>query len=145
MIKPISFAGKAYFLDNVLKTIPQDHKRRIERYAEKCEENTNVVVIGTKKDTVYEYDGVTYGNNNISYITNTRQYRLQTPKGSRTVPAEHVKISEVSVPVYNAYIIYDFNTENVRLAHYFKEFDFRPGAKSKLIGCNYREHDDIQF
>ena len=145
MIKPVSFSGKAYFFDNVLKTIPQDHKKKIEKYAEKCDENTNVVVIGTKKENMYEYNGLTYKEKDVTYISNEHRYRLKTDLGFRTVSSDQVKISEVPVPVYNAYLVYDFNTENVRLPHYSKEFDFRPDAKSKILGCNLREHDDISF
>ena len=145
MIKPVSFSGKAYFFDDVLKTIPQEHKRRIEKYAEKCDENTNVVVIGNKKETLYEYNGLTYDENNVTYIANEHQYRIKTDKGFRTVSSDRIKMSQIPVPVYNAYIVYDFNTENVRLPHYSKEFDFRHGAKSKILGCNYKEHNDMPF
>lgn len=145
MITPVSFTGKAYFFDNALKTMSADQKRRIENYAKKCDENTNVVVIGSKKEPMYEYNGVTYENESVTYNTSEHKYRIDTGKGLKTVTSEQVKISQVSIPVYNAYIVYDFNMDNVRLPHYMKEFDFRPGAKSTIIGCNYKEHSDMSY
>jgi len=146
MIRPVSFTGKAYFLDGALTHMTGWQKKRIEDYAKKCDDKTSVVVIGNKKETHYEYQGEDYDNRHVTYNTDEGNYRLKTAKGIKYVSKDEIKISDIPVPVFNAYIIYDFNTENIKLPHYTKEFDFRYGNHpSTIFGCNYREYKDIPY
>ena len=146
MIKPVSFMGKAYFLDGALANMTDLQKKRIENYAKKCDDSTSVVVIGNKTETHYEYQGEDYDSHYVSYYSNDEKYKIKTAKGTKFVEKDELKISEIPIPVFNAYIIYDFNTANVKLPHYTKEFDFRPGKHpSSIFGCNYKEYKDIPY
>ena len=45
--EPLQYVtGKAYFLDNIEKSIKPEHKTRIQNYAQKLDEDTDVVVFG---------------------------------------------------------------------------------------------------
>ena len=60
MIRNISFTGKAYFLDSVKDNISKSHKTRIEEYAKKLDEDSDVIVIGQQEEFEYEYKGKSY-------------------------------------------------------------------------------------
>ena len=148
MISPINFTGRAYFLDDALKTMTPEQKQRIEAYAQKKNEDTDVVVIGAEKESLYEYKGKTYTKNDVDTAWNShgrKEYKIDTPKGDIRVPFYEMNIKTRPLPVYNAYIIHDYNRENVKIPHDTKRFDFREGAKSTLQDSSLRTYDDIEF
>ena len=66
MIRPISFTGKAYFLDSASKALTDEQRQRIETYANKKGKYIDVVVLGAQKEDSYEYGGKKYAKKDIS-------------------------------------------------------------------------------
>ena len=93
MIKSVSFAGKAYFLGDVATTMTPEQKNRIEMYAQKQSEDTDVVVIGQEMDTIFEYQGKQYDGSSISLnLDDDICYDIKTDEGKKTVATSEVKI-----------------------------------------------------
>lgn len=146
MIKNVSFAGKAYFLGDISKTMTPEQKKRIEVYAQKQSEDTDVVVIGQETDTIFEYQGKKYDSFAISLnLDDDICYDIKTEQGKKTVPISEVKTTEIPLSVWNAYIFHGYNKGDIKLIPERKQFDFTDGAKSTIIMPNGRRDKDISF
>ena len=146
MIKPINFAGKAYFSENVKKTIDPVHKKRIEAYASKKPSDVDVFVMGHHVDYLYKINGVNYTAEQCRLIEEDKQLKIEvdTPKGKVAVaPSELTEIKKPST-VYNAYVINGMQKSNLKYVPDRKQFCFSP-YKSTIIDANGREHEDIDF
>ena len=146
MIKPINFTGKAYFLDSATKALTDNQKQRIETYATKKGKYIDVVVLGPQKEDSYEYDGETYTKKDVSLdLKDDIQYKIKTQNGIKKVDPKEVKITSKQVPVFNAYIIYSANKENLNLPPDKKEFDFTGASESTIIDHHGSFVPDIDF
>lgn len=148
----IAFTGKAYFLDCVFSDTPlrEEQKERIERYAAKLDDNTDVVVIGCEKEPVYEYQGKTYNQHAISNATAPSdtfiKYKLKTDKGAIIVKSDEIKRKMKKLPVYNAYIINGKDKDDAYAIPMRKKFDFRYGSPdSTVIDSMNIEYKDIAY
>ena len=94
MIKNISFTGKAYFLDAVKEKISTPHKTRIEQYAKKLDEDSDVIVIGQQQEFEYEYNGKRYSQSQIGINLGKEDYSYVLREENKiiTVPSSDVKI-----------------------------------------------------
>lgn len=146
MIRPISFTGKAYFLDSAAKALTDEQRQRIETYANKKGKYIDVVVLGAQKEDSYEYGGKKYAKKDISLdLDNGIQYKIKTQDGIKKVDPEEVKITSKPTSVFNAYIIYAANKENINLPPDKKEFDFTGASESTIIDHHGRHVPDIDF
>lgn len=144
MINKISFTGKAYFLDGVRKTIAPEHKKRIENYAKKLDENEDVVVFGQEVKRNYVYQGEVYSRNQVFADLNDNDmgYRIETPNGTIKASLKDVGLEKTLLPIYNSYIIAGHNKEDMNYAPYRKRFDFTEGAKNVLIRPDNKVEED---
>ena len=147
MIKNISFLGKAYFLDDVSKNISKSHKTRIENYAKKLDEDSDVIVIGQQEEFEYEYNGKKYPQSAIGVNLGKERfsYTLRDNGKIINVPSDEVKINATNPPIYNAYIVHAYDKASIMTIPEKKQFDFRPNAKSTLIEATGRIIKDIEY
>ena len=146
MIKNVSFAGKAYFLGDTAKTMTPEQKKRIEVYAQKQNDDTDVVVIGQEMDTAFEYQGKKYDKSLVSTnLDNGIGFNIKTEEGTKFVPVNEIKMINIPLQVWNAYIFHDYNKTDIRLSPDRKQFDFTDGAKSTIIMPDNRKYTDTNF
>ena len=147
MIKNISFSGKAYFLDEVAKNISKAHKTRIEEYAKKLDEDSDVIVIGQQEEFEYEYEGKKYPQGAIGVNLGKENYTYTLRDAGKVinVPSSEVKINAKHPPLYNAYIVHTYDKASIVTIPEKKQFDFRPNAKSTLIEATGRRVPDIEY
>ena len=148
MISKISFAGKAYFLDNVKKTITPEHKKRIENYAKKLDESEDVVVFGQEARRDYVYQGKIYNRSQVKADLNDNDmsYKIETPDGVVKASLKEVGIEKTLLPIYNAYIIAPHNKEDMSYAPNRKHFDFTEKTENVLIRPDNRiEEDTVKY
>ena len=148
MINKISFTGKAYFLDNVKKTIAPEHKKRIENYAKKLDESEDVVVFGQEARRDYVYQGKVYARNQVraDLNDNDMSYKIETPNGVIKASLKEVGLEKTLLPIYNAYIIAPHNKEDMSYMPNRKCFDFTEKAENVLIRPDNRvEKDTIEY
>lgn len=144
MISKISFTGKAYFLDNVKKTIAPEHKKRIENYAKRLDDSEDVVVFGQEAKRDYVYQGKIYTRSQVSadLDNDNMGYKIETPNGTIKAPLKEVGLEKTLLPIYNAYIIASHNKENMNYAPNRKRFDFTDNAENVLIRPDNRVEED---
>ena len=147
MIRNISFTGKAYFLDNVKDNISKSHKTRIEEYAKKLDEDSDVIVIGQQEEFEYEYKGKKYPQNAIGVNLGKENFSYSIRDNGKiiNVPSNEVKINAKHPPLYNAYIVHAYDKASIATIPEKKQFDFRPNAKSTLIEATGRTISDIEY
>ena len=148
MINKIGFTGKAYFLDNVSKKINPEHKKRIENYAHRLCNDTDVVVFGQEKEEKYIYQGTVYSKDKVALDIDSDEIKLKisTQKGIEKVPTSEVECRKTPIPIYNAYILEDYNKEDIDIMPYRKQFDFTKNTTNTLIRPNNGlEEDDIDY
>lgn len=134
-MKNISFAGKAYFLDDVAKEITPARKARIEEYAKKLDKDTDVIVFGQQEEYVYEYNGKTYSQSQIGLNLVDEDFPYVLRDGNQTIQldSDKVKTKSKKIPVFNAYIVHSYDKSSILSIPDKKQFDFRPDAKSTVI------------
>ena len=149
-VSPVSFLGQAIFSRRALKTISPECKQRIENYAAKRPDDTDVFVIGQKIEKGIVYQGEFYNENQYSvekdvFRRGAAYYSVAQPDGSKikVYPEETKNISR-EVPVYIAYLFYDASCSTLDYPVVSKEFDFRPGEPS-LIKIGDRLYVDDEF
>ncbi len=129
MINKISFMGQARFLDGATKTIKPAHKERIENYAKALGKDGDVVIVGTQTEKIYVYNGKMYGENAVSTSCDEDGFKckIKTRDGEKIADPSEVKMLTKRLPVYNGYIFYSPNKENLNFMPDRIEFDFRGG------------------
>ena len=146
MIKPINFTGKAYFSENVKKTIDPVHKKRIEAYASKKPSDVDVFVMGHHVDYFYEINGVNYTAEQCKLVEKDNQLKIEVDTEDGKIAVAPSELKEIRKPsnTYNAYIINGMQKSNIKYMPDKKQFCFSP-YKSTIIYSDGREHEDIDF
>lgn len=147
-INKISFTGKAYFLDNIEKSIKPEHKTRIQNYAQKLDEDTDVVVFGQEIEQSFIYKGRAYSRKDISadWGDDDIKLKIKTPNGVEKVGINEVANNISYIPIYNAFVLSKHNKENMGIPPYRKQFDFTKEARNTIIRPDSKiEPDDIEY
>ena len=147
-IDKINFTGKAYFFDNVNNAIKPEHKKRIEDYAKKLDEDTDVCVFGQKTQEYCFYEGQAYSKDKVSldFSDDDINIKIQTPEGTKKAQIGEIAFKKILLPIYNACIYTNYNKENPYYMPYRKQFDFTKEAQNTLIRPNNKEEkDNIEY
>lgn len=112
MMNSVSFSGKAYFFSDVKKTMTAEQKQKLETFAEKAGEQ-DVLILGQKKELMYEYDGKTYtqSQTQLSSDKETGKALRFLFNGSILAKPEDIKPKEKPLPIFEAQMLNAEDTE----------------------------------
>ena len=105
MMNSVSFSGKAYFFNDVKKTMTAEQKQKLETFADKAGEQ-DILILGQKKEMMYEYNGKTYtqAQTQLSNDKTGKALRFLFD-GSILAKPEDIKPKEKPLPIFEAQML----------------------------------------
>ncbi len=102
----VSFSGKAYFFNDVKKTITAEQKQKLENFAKNAGEQ-DVLILGQKKELMYEYDGKTYTQSQTQLASDkeTGKALRYLFNGSILAKPEDIRPKEKPLPIFEAQML----------------------------------------
>ena len=101
----VSFSGKAYFFNDVKKTMTAEQQQKLETFAEKAGEK-DVLILGQKKQKIYEYNGEIYTQEQTQLSSDSSGKALRFLFNSSILAKpEDIKSKEKPLPIFEAQML----------------------------------------
>lgn len=102
----VSFSGKAYFFNDVKKTMTPAQQQKLENFAKNAGEQ-DVLILGQKKELMYEYDGKTYTQSQTQLASDkeTGKALRYLFNGSILAKPEDIRPKEKPLPIFEAQML----------------------------------------
>ena len=106
MMNSVFFSGKAYFFNDVKKTMTPAQQEKLGNFAKNAGEQ-DVLILGQKKELMYEYDGKTYtqSQTQLSSDKETGKALRFLFDGSILAKPEDIKPKEKTLPIFEAQML----------------------------------------